>query len=84
MLASAGLCHTEVRALYLCLSCGCLRVATLATVRSGRRSGVVRQMGAFSTAGARRLRALLHYSSSHNRANENSPPPQFSMLLVHF
>ena len=28
-------------------------------------------MGAFSTASARRLRAFLHYSSSHNRATYN-------------
>ena len=31
-------------------------------------SGRVRRLGPFSTAGARRLRAFVHYRSSHNRA----------------
>ena len=34
-------------------------------------TGGARAMGAFSTAGARRLRAFVHYSSSHNRASLN-------------
>jgi len=36
IIPSVCLCDTEVRALYGCLSCGWLRVATLATLGSGR------------------------------------------------
>jgi len=34
-------------------------------------NGRAHQLGAFSVAGARRLQAFLHYSSSHNRAKHD-------------
>jgi len=44
--------------------------AVVARHAAGRNGGA-RPMGAFSTAGARHLRAFLHYSSSHNRASQS-------------
>jgi len=41
---------------------------SLHATQLGATGGVAHPIGAFSTAGARRLRAFLHYSSSHNRA----------------
>jgi len=74
IIPSVSLCAMEVHALYGRLSC--VRVVTLAAWEVG---GVIarqaagcngrwRPLGAFSTAGARRLRASLHYSSSHHHA----------------
>ena len=72
-------CATEVRALYGRLSCHWLRVVTLATCHAAGRNGHCAsnggflngracRLGPFSTAGAHRLWAFVHYRSSHNRA----------------
>ena len=78
IIPSVRLCATEVRALYGCLSClpvvcawrPWLRweVGGVVARHAAGRNGRWRPVGAFSTAGARRLRAFLHYSSGHNRA----------------
>ena len=57
---SVCLCATDVRALY-----------GLHATQLGATGGAAHPIGAFSTAGARRLRAFLHYSSSHNRAKRD-------------
>jgi len=64
------LCATKVRALYgLRLPAPEVDGArSLHATQLGATGGAAHPVGAFSTAGARRLRAFLHYSSSHNRA----------------
>ena len=56
--------------------CGCCTPRSWAQGRSASNGGFLngrtRRLGAFSTAGAGRLRAFLHYSSSHNRAKRSA------------
>ena len=52
---------------YSCASGGDGRCASSGGFLNGR----ARRLGPFSTAGARRLRAFVHYRSSHNRAKRD-------------
>ena len=67
---SVCLCATEVRTLYgLRLPAPEVGgVRSLHATQLGATGGLAHPVGAFSTAGARRVPAFLHYSSSHNRA----------------
>ena len=68
---SVCLCATEVRALYgLRLPAPEVGGAqSLHATQLGATGGTAHPIGAFSTAGARRLWVFLHYSSSHNGLN---------------
>ena len=70
---SICLCTTEVSALYgLRLPAPEVGGArSLHATQLGATGGVAHPIGAFSTAGARRLREFLHYSSSHNRTKHD-------------
>ena len=69
IMPSVCLCATELRILYdLRLSAPEVGGAwSLHATQLGAMGGVAHPAGAFSMAGARRLQAFLHYSSSHNR-----------------
>jgi len=70
IMPSVCLCATEVRTLYgLRLPAPEVGgVRSLHATQLGATGGLAHPVGAFSTAGARRVPAFLHYSSSHNRA----------------
>jgi len=71
IMPSVCFCATEVRTLYdLRLPAPEIGgVQSLYATQLGVSGGVALPIGAFSTAGARRLQAFLHYSTSHNCAN---------------